>query len=228
MIQNEIIYFIRFNFPQSFYSLCQLFIYYLSAPNSPSLPCFVILALDPAAGYVFPVRWFDVKLANREVGDCKAEAGRRNFSSFLTMCGFSVQEEQVGRWGSKQQSPCQWLPSVQCPQAKILHHLTGGCSCIHQQGTLWQWAACPLFRGLNLCLVEISSNFLSSSVFTPSAWGEGAEFSAVATSIHLRVFFHPFISQPPFTQLTIIYLNFSLFKLLLTRFWLIQSAPKTK
>ena len=77
-------------------------------------------------------------------------------------------------------SSCQWLPSVQCLQAKVLH----------QQGALWQWAEGPLLRGLNLCLEDIS---LSSSVFTTLAPGVKEQWRWSRSFLaHLAVFFYPF------------------------------------
>ena len=80
------------------------------------LPCFVILELEPAAGYTSPLSaGLMVSSPTERVleGDCKADVERKNFSSFLRCMVFLHSDKRVGIWRSPHSWPCPRWPSVQ-------------------------------------------------------------------------------------------------------------------
>lgn len=167
------------------------------------------------------------------VGDCKAEA-ERTFLPFYSAWFFSTVTSRMACEGPStvHLANSGLFSSVAgLPAAEITYHHRVAAPVIHQS-SLWQWAACleaamsslSLSRGMKLSLVGTSLKFLTSSVVhSPSALGK--QFSAVFTSALFTVFFYPFHLV---NSLTILYLKISLFKLLLTEFWLTESPKKTK
>lgn len=162
----------RFNVTQGFSSLCPLFIYCLSAPNSPFSALLCDARAGSRTGYISPLSagWMlSLPIERALVGGCKTEAGRNNSSSFLQRVVFLRSDKQVCTWGSQQSSPCQWQPSAQWPGPLwLLLQFTSGVP--SGRGSMFLRQPSPLFRCLNVSLVETSSKFLSSSaVHPPSA-----------------------------------------------------------
>lgn len=214
---------------QSFYSLCQLCLYCLSAPNSPSST----LLCDTRAGacsrlHFSSVGWLDGKLANREGTGGRLQGWRRKKELFFlfTLYGFSPQWQEG--WHLEVPAlltlPTMALCSVAgLPLAKIIYHRQAAPPIIRQQSTPWQWAACAT-----------GSCVLSSEVWISALWGPplqltllqlwGKRLSAAPIPGLLRVFY-PFHLV---NNLIPLYLKFSLFRLLLIGFWLLQSPKKSK
>lgn len=129
-----------------------------------SLPSFVILELDPATGYIFLLSaglMLSLPIERVLVGDCRLKKKERTFLPFYTVWFFStVRSRLVLGVPTLFTLPTVVLISVAgLLLANIIYHHRAALPIIHQQSTLWQWAAC-----------SAGSSDLSSEVWISALW----------------------------------------------------------